>query len=51
MDTIKNRQETFAWQKHYDALAPKVGDAAPDFNMLFSSSWNRIVTHERIHPE
>ena len=31
MTTIKNRGEASAWQKHYDALAPKVGDLAPDF--------------------
>ena len=33
MSTIKNRQEASAWQKQYDALAPKVGDKAPDFEL------------------
>ncbi len=31
METIRNRKEATAWQSHYDALAPKVGDPAPDF--------------------
>jgi len=33
MTTIKNRQEASTWQKQYDALAPKVGDTAPDFTL------------------
>ena len=33
MSTIKNRQEASVWQKKYDALAPKVGDYAPDFEL------------------
>jgi peroxiredoxin len=33
MNTIKNRSEASAWQKQYDALAPKVGDTAPDFEL------------------
>ena len=31
MTTIKNRGEASAWQKKYDAVAPKVDDLAPDF--------------------
>jgi peroxiredoxin len=33
MATIKNRQEATAWQKKYDAGAPKIGDPAPDFEL------------------
>ncbi len=31
--TIQNKREAQAWQKHHDATAPKVGDAAPDFEL------------------
>jgi peroxiredoxin len=31
--TIQNRREALAWQKHHDDTAPKVGDAAPDFEL------------------
>lgn len=34
MRTIKNRQQASVWQKQHDALAPKVGDKAPDFELL-----------------
>ena len=27
------RRETNAWQRKYDALAPKAGDPAPDFEL------------------
>ena len=33
MSTIKNRQDASAWQKQYDALAPNIGDKAPDFEL------------------
>ncbi len=33
MNTIKNRRDATAWQKQYDALAPKVGDKAPNFEL------------------
>ncbi len=29
--TLKNRRDASAWQQHFDPLAPKVGDLAPDF--------------------
>ncbi len=32
--TIRNRKEAVAWQDHYDPLAPKVGDMAPDFELF-----------------
>ena len=28
---IKNRSDADAWQKQYDAHAPRTGDMAPDF--------------------
>ena len=31
--TIKNREEGTSWQKRYDAVAPRVGDLAPDFEL------------------
>ena len=33
MTTIQNRAEASTWQKEYDALAPRVGDPAPDFTL------------------
>ncbi len=31
--TAYYRKEYAAWQQKYDALAPKVGDASPDFEL------------------
>jgi peroxiredoxin len=31
--TIKSMRDAKAWQKRYEALAPKVGDMAPDFEL------------------
>ena len=31
--TIKYRRQHKNWQEKYDALAPKVGDIAPDFEL------------------
>ena len=31
-----------AWQKKYDASAPKVGDLAPDFELTDVSGENRV---------
>ena len=42
MTTIKNRQEATAWQNRYDSLAPKVGDLAPDFELLDIQGENSI---------
>lgn len=42
MTTIKNRQEATAWQKEYDLRAPKVGDTAPDFELLDVQGENSI---------
>ena len=33
MPTLKTRKEATDWQKKHDALAPKVGDLAPDFEL------------------
>jgi hypothetical protein len=30
---MKYRRETQAWQKQYDAQAPRAGDVAPDFEL------------------
>ena len=31
-----------AWQKHYDPLAPKVGDLAPDFELCDTRGENSV---------
>ena len=31
--TFKNRDEAYAWLDRCDPLAPKAGDAAPDFEL------------------
>ncbi len=33
LDTLRHRQKSKAWQKKYDALAPKAGDTAPNFEL------------------
>ena len=33
METIQNRQQATTWQKRHNALAPRVGDPAPDFTL------------------
>ena len=33
LDAIKYLRTNKAWQKKYDARAPKVGDIAPDFEL------------------
>ncbi len=32
-ETLKTRKEATAWQKKFDAHAPKVGDLASDFEL------------------
>lgn len=32
-NAIQIRRKAQAWQKEFDALAPKVGDMAPDFEL------------------
>jgi hypothetical protein len=33
VDMVKRRRQFMAWQKKYDAKAPKAGDVAPDFEL------------------
>jgi peroxiredoxin len=40
--TIRYRKEFQAWQKKYDALAPKPGDVAPDFELRDVNGENPI---------
>lgn len=44
--TIQNRQEATAWQKHYDATAPKVGDVGPDFELRDVNGRNPVTLSE-----
>ncbi len=41
-ETIKYRRQHKNWQKKYDALAPKVGDVAPDFELRDVSGDNPV---------
>lgn len=34
MSMITNRQAASSWQKKYDIHAPRVGDIAPDFELM-----------------
>ena len=36
------RKRAQEWQKHFDALAPKVGDIAPDFELRDVNDQNPI---------
>jgi peroxiredoxin len=42
MTTIQDRTEASSWQKKYDALAPRVGDPAPDFTLSDISGKNSL---------
>ncbi len=33
-DTLHYKRKIGEWQEKYDALAPKIGDLAPDFELL-----------------
>ena len=46
MKTIKNKQDATVWQKKYDALAPKIGEPAPDFKLLDLKGENPISLSE-----
>ncbi len=41
-NTIHFIKKEKAWQKKYDANAPKVGDLAPDFELADTSGGNRV---------
>ncbi len=45
-NTIKTRREFQAWQKEFDALAPKVGDVAPDFELCDAGGKNPVRLSE-----
>ncbi len=42
MATIHGGREASAWQRKYDADAPRVGDMAPDFELRDSDGANPI---------
>jgi len=39
---LKTRKEATAWQKKFDANAPKVGELAPDFELRDSRGENSL---------
>ena len=39
---MQMRREMRAWQQKYDALAPKVGDIAPDFELQDINGENAV---------
>jgi hypothetical protein len=40
--TLRYRRESNNWQKKYDALAPRAGDIAPDFELFDVTGQHRI---------
>ncbi len=42
LDIIKHRKKIHAWQKKYNARAPRRGDAAPDFELRDISGENPV---------
>ncbi len=42
MSMITNRQEASSWQKKYDIHAPRVGDIAPDFELMDTNGENPV---------
>ncbi len=42
LDSLRYRRESKAWQKRYDALAPKAGDIAPDFELCDANGENSV---------
>ena len=41
-ETLKTRKEATAWQKKFDAHAPKVGELAPDFELRDNRGENHL---------
>ena len=41
-DVIKHMKKAREWQKKYDALAPKPGDIAPDFELRDADGANPV---------
>ena len=42
LNAIQIRKKGKAWQERFDALAPKVGDVAPDFELHDANGQNPI---------
>ena len=42
MSMITNRQTASSWQKKYDIHAPRVGDIAPDFELMDTNGKNPV---------
>ncbi len=42
LKTIKTRKKSQEWQKKFDALAPKAGDLAPDFELRDTDGQNSV---------
>ena len=42
MFNVQSRRKAKAWQERFDALAPKPGDIAPDFELRDASGENPI---------
>ncbi len=40
--TIHSRKEARSWQNRFDALAPKAGDVAPDFELCDADGDNPV---------
>lgn len=40
--TIRNRRDARAWQKRYEARAPKINDMAPDFELFDTNGENSV---------
>ena len=41
-DMIRYRRASESWQKEYNALAPKIGEVAPDFQLLDVDGGNPV---------
>jgi hypothetical protein len=50
--TIKSRSDASAWQKRYDATAPRAGDLATDFELYDANGANpaRLSDYHGIMP-
>jgi len=45
-NTLRYRREINEWQRHFDAVAPRAGDMAPDFELLDVTGQHRIRLSE-----
>ena len=46
MGSIHDRKEATAWQKEFDGRAPRLGDEAPDFELLDVDGENPVRLSE-----